>query len=175
MPTVSRTWTVQQQPVRLLINEILASNQQTLNHFGTYPDLVELHNAGTASVNLRGYSLTDDPTRPTKFVFAQDVILPAGGYLTLLADDLTNDGIHLGFSLSRDGESVSLFSPALGPTPGQLVDSVTFGVQIPDFSAGRAGQTRQWALTEPTFGQANRCGADRRSGDAPNQRVAGRE
>ena len=157
VPTVSQTWTVQQQPVRLVINEILANNELAYNHFGTYPDLVELHNAGTASVNLKGYSLTDDPARPAKFVFTQDVVLPAGGYLTLLADSLSSDGIHLGFSLSREGESVSLYAPATELTPRQLIDAVTFGVQIADFSVGRVGQTREWALTEPTFGRANQA------------------
>ncbi len=162
MPTVSQTWTVESRPVHLMISEILADNQ-TVEYLGSRTDLVELHNAGTSSVNLRGYSLTDDPSRPRKFVFQSDVIIPAGGYLTFVADDQPTSGIGLGFSLRREGESLSLFSPMVNQTPGQLIDAVNYGLQIADYSLGRVGSDREWALTEPTFGQPNRAA---RLGDA---------
>ncbi len=156
-PTQSRTWTVGPQPGRVVLNELLASNQSYADGLGFYPDLVELHNPGDSAINLRGYSLTDDPMRPQKFVFSDDLVLPAGGYLTLTAGDGSSSGIHLGFSLRREGESLSLFSPASGPVDGQLIDSITFGWQIGDYSLGRVGPAGAWTLTEPTFGQANRA------------------
>ena len=157
-PTQSRTWTVGPQPGRVVLNELLAANQSYADGLGFYPDLVELRNPGDAAVNLRGYSLTDDPTRPQRFVFSEDRILPAGGYLTLSADDRTSPGIHLGFSLRREGESLMLFAPESEPGDGQQqIDAVTFGWQIGDYSLGRVGPEGEWTLTEPTFGQANRA------------------
>ncbi len=153
-PTVSRTWTVQRQVQQLVINEVLASNQTTLKHFGSDPDLVELYNGSTQPVNLRGYSLTDDPTNPTKFVFEQDEILQPGQYLQLFADSNQTPGIHLGFSLRREGEAVYLYQNGAGQPPVE-VDSIEFGIQLADFSIGRVGPDAQWALTVPTFGAAN--------------------
>ena len=61
-------------------------------------------------------------------------------------------GLHLGFGLSRDGESLSLLDrPANG---GGLIDSVSFGLQIPDLSIGRDSDG-QWTLTTPTLGGPN--------------------
>ena len=39
----------------------------------------------------------------------------------------------------------------------KLLDSVTFGPQIPDLSVGRLSVQGDWTLTVPTFGQANRA------------------
>ena len=161
-PTSSQTFTVQSQIENLLISEVLATNQTTLVNFGSKPDLVELHNAGSSAVNLRGMSLTDDPADPTKFVFDDDLVIQPGDYLSLLADDANTPGLHLGFSLRREGEGVFLYA-APADQPGDLLDSVEFGLQIPDFSIGRVGIDRSWALTEPTFGGPNQLA---RTGDA---------
>ncbi|HUT47313.1 MAG TPA: lamin tail domain-containing protein, partial [Sedimentisphaerales bacterium] len=74
-----------------------------------------------------------------------------GRYLVLYADsDTTSSGIHLGFALNGDGEGVYLYNAG-----GQLLDSIEFGLQLPDLSIGRIGNTGLWTLTVPTFGQAN--------------------
>src|SRR5213079_2373393 len=58
----------------------------------------------------------------------------------------------LGFNLKAGGDDVSLFDNlAKG---GGLIDSVTFGVQLADYSVGRATDGA-WTLCAPTFGQAN--------------------
>ncbi len=164
VPTRSQTWNVQPQLNRLQINEVLATNQQTLNDAGARPDLIELYNGGNSEVALQGLSLTDDPSEPRKFVFDQQTIAP-GDYLTLYADDRGADGIHLGFSLRREGEGVYLFAAAADEQPPALIDSVEFGLQIPDLSIGRVGPDRGWRLTEPTFGAPNQpaltAGSDR--------------
>ncbi len=136
-PTQSASWTVQGNSSRILISEVLANNQETLDYFGARPDAIELHNAGSSSLNLRGWQISDDPNRPDKFVFAQDVLLPAGGYLVLYADDRSTPGTHLDFSLSSEGEGVYLRSPG-----GDLVDSVEFGMQVADRSIARVGPAR---------------------------------
>jgi hypothetical protein len=141
-------------PQGVVINEILASNVQAYDFGGARPDLVELYNRGHEPVNLGGMSITDDPKQPTQFVFPTNTILAPGAYLRLRADAFTGGpDLHLGFALDDDGEGLYLFnSPAAG---GRLVDSVAFGMQIPDLSIGRVGADAHWALTQPTIGAAN--------------------
>ncbi len=162
-PTVSPQWTVVGGRESIVISEVLASNQNVLNDFGARPDLIELFNAGSSSVNLRGMMLSDDPNRPNKFSFDQNLILPAGAYLTLLADDRETPGIHVGFALRSEGEGVYLFRP-----DGEPIDAVEFGMQVTDFSIGRVGPAGQWQLTTPSFGAANTAAL---TGDASLLRI----
>lgn len=72
-------------PDTLRITEFMAVNRQTLaDEEGDYSDWVEIHNAGSAPVSLRGWSLTDDPDQPTRWTFP-DVTLPGGGYQVVFA------------------------------------------------------------------------------------------
>jgi hypothetical protein len=77
-------------------------------------DWLELRNLGSSPVSLAGWSLTDSPNRPDKWVFPADVTLPAGGYLVVLCTsedvDLRAAGgyLHTNFSLSRGGEYLAL-------------------------------------------------------------------
>ncbi|MEY2409869.1 MAG: hypothetical protein QOF48_2539 [Verrucomicrobiota bacterium] len=145
----SRTWTVDTLTSRLRINEILARNDSAFAHDGGFPDAVELHNAGGSSVNLSGWGLTDDPGQPFKYRLPA-VTLGAGQFLVLFADNLTNgSGMHLGFGLDQAGDTLQLFNVATG-----LVDSITFGTQLPDLSIGRKDDG-SWGLTLPTLGSAN--------------------
>jgi hypothetical protein len=141
-------------PQGVVINEILASNVQAYDLGGARPDLVELYNRGHAPVDLAGMSITDDPKVPTRFIFPSGTVLAPGTYLRLRADSLTGGpDLHLGFALDDDGEGLYLFnSPAAG---GTLVDSVAFGMQIPDLSIGRVGADAHGALTQPSIGAAN--------------------
>jgi CotH kinase protein/Lamin Tail Domain/Right handed beta helix region len=137
----------------IVINEVLAYNVQAHNVAGTFPDLVELYNRGTLPVDLGGMSLTDDPAAPMRFVFPADTMIAAGGYLTLIADTQPGAGLRLGFALDNDGEGVYLFDRAAAG--GALVDSLAFGMQIPDYSVGRVGPDTHWALSQPTIGEFN--------------------
>jgi hypothetical protein len=151
--TTSRTWFVDTNLSRLVINEVLARNVAAVPVGGKYPDLVELRNAGAKSVDISDLSLTDDLTQPRKFIFPAGTSIPAGGHLTLVAAGGEAPGqIYLGFSLNDAGEGVFLFDRLAGG--GALVDSVTFGIQLPDLSIGRMADG-QWTLTTPTFGAAN--------------------
>ena len=130
------------------LNEIMADNVSAVNHAGTFPDWIELHNSGGSPVNLTGWSLTDDGNA-RKFVFPNATI-PALGFLTVWCDATTNatPGLHSGFGLSREGESVSLYDAATN-----RVDAISFGLQVSDYSIGRIGAS--WTLTVPTTNAAN--------------------
>ncbi|PTX98450.1 lamin tail domain-containing protein [Opitutus sp. ER46] len=136
----------------LRLNEVLATNTKIALD-GTYPDIIELHNAGTAAVSLAGRSLTDDPATPQKYVFPAGTTIAAGGYLVLYADtNTTGSGLHTGFALDAEGDVVQLYDSD-GTT---LLDTITFGYQISDYSISRTGSSADtWALTVPTAGAAN--------------------
>ncbi len=147
------SWVVDTNLNRLVINEVLARNVSAIPVLGNYPDLIEIHNAGSKSVDLSDMSLTDDPAVPRKFIFPAGTSIAARSYLVLNAAGGEAPGqIYLGFSLNDSGEGVFLHDkPAAG---GALLDSVSFGLQLPDLSIGRlAGGA--WGLTRPTFGSAN--------------------
>ena len=69
----------------IVINEIMASNGNTLeDEDGDSPDWIELFNAGPNKLNLSGYGLSDDSSRPFKWQFTNTVISP-GGFLIVFA------------------------------------------------------------------------------------------
>ncbi len=140
------SWTVDASHPSLVLNELQADSASAA------PDFVEIHNAGGAAVDLAGMGLSDDPTLPFKYVFPAGTILDAAGYLVVFADlEFGLPGLHSGFGLDADGETLSLTSSdGLG-----VVDSITFGMQVPDCSIGRSGAIGSWALNVPTPGAAN--------------------
>ena len=78
-------------------------------------DWIELHNPSPVDVNLAGWTLTDDPLTPNKWVFPA-LTLPAGGYRIVFASGknrtpLTGN-VHTNFRLDALGEYLGLFSPA---------------------------------------------------------------
>ena len=162
--TASHRWTVDTTAQPLRLNEILARNVSAVNHSGTFPDLVELYNAGASSINLNGVRLTDDPLNPNKFVFP-NLTIAAGQHLVLYADSAQNPGIHLGFNLDADGDQLLLFDR--NSRGGTLLDAVSWGPQIADLSIGRVADGG-WALTQPTFGTPN---IPARTGDPRGLRI----
>ncbi|HRQ54203.1 MAG TPA: CotH kinase family protein [Ignavibacteriaceae bacterium] len=130
----------------LFINEFMASNSTTIADpdFNNYADWIEIYNAGSASVNLKNYYITDNLSQPQKFQIQNDFIVEAGGYVLIWADD-ANTGNHANFKLSADGESIGLFDPAV-----QLIDTLTYGLQQTDISFGRfPNGTNAWFKFSP--------------------------
>jgi len=149
--TASRTWTVDSSYWRLVINEILARNESFFEQDGIYPDLVELYYDGPAALDLSGMSVTDDKNDPRKFVFTSGTTIEPSQYMVLYADtNAVGPGIHLGFALNANGEGLYLYDSS-----GVLLDSVEFGLQLPDLSIGRVGYDGNWRLTVPTFAAEN--------------------
>jgi hypothetical protein len=157
--TTSATWTADTSYVppapkpTVRLNEVLAKNATTFTNAGSLPDLIELYNYGSAPVDLSGMGLTDSATSPHKFSFPAGTSLAAGAYLVLYADPASAaPGTHLGFSLKQGGDDVSLFAST--NAGGALLDTVTFGLQLPDLSLGRVADGA-WTLCVPTFGGPN--------------------
>lgn len=138
----------------LTINEFLASNDGAfLDADGDSSDWLEIYSADAVPVNLLGYGLTDDASRPFRWVLP-DVTIPPGGFLLIWASgkDRTTGELHTNFSLDKDGEFIGLYHP-----DGTLIDGFPFDVQIPGVSQGRKpdGGPFQEFFNSPTPGAAN--------------------
>ena len=131
------------------LNELMADNLSAVVNGTTHPDWIELYNAGVSGVDLGGWSLTDGGN-PRKFVFPPGTLLSSGGYLVVWCDSATNTtpGLHTDFALNRDGESIFLYNNSTS-----LVDAVSFGLQVADYSIGRISGS--WELNVPTPNGAN--------------------
>jgi hypothetical protein len=155
---------------QVTINEFMAQNTSTLVDpaDGDFDDWFELHNAGTNTVDLTGFYLTDRLTNSVSAMYRipGGYPIPAGGFLLVWADgetgqnSPTNAGLHASFSLSRNGEQLGLFDPS-----GLLVDGFTFGVQTNDVSLGHfpdGAVPLLYAMQTPSPGSANQLdGANR--------------
>lgn len=80
-----------------------------------FVDWVELENTGSTAVSLNGWSLTDNPDNPDKWVFPDVTIQPNEHKVILCTGlDMTNtvaSYLHTDFNLSAGGEYIGLYSP----------------------------------------------------------------
>ncbi|MCC6231842.1 MAG: CotH kinase family protein, partial [Verrucomicrobiales bacterium] len=149
------------------ITEFQTSNEAGLaDADGDFPDWIEIHNPDGVPVSLAGYSLTDAPTNPQKWVFPA-VTLPAGGYLVVFASGKDRSDpagpLHTDFQLSSTGEYLALLGPdgvtavsAFAPGYPPQLPGESFGI---DPTAAAPG----WAYFRvPTPGAPN--GNGRRAG-----------
>lgn len=139
----------------VLLHEVAARNTGSVTVEGRAPDWIELFNSGSETVDLGGMSLSDNVLKPAKFVFPGGTLLAPQAYLVVWCDAATHaPGLHTGFGLSAQGQTVALFGPAAdGPS---VRDYLSFGLQLPDLTIGRVGGGKgSWQLTHPTPGQAN--------------------
>ncbi len=76
-------------------------------------DWLELYNSSPTSINLKGWSLTDDDSKPDKWIFPE-ISIGADDYLVILCDEQnitsTASGyLNTNFKLAKDGEYLALF------------------------------------------------------------------
>jgi spore coat protein CotH len=118
----------------LVINEFLASNMNAeVDEAGQHEDWIELYNNSNNAISLNGLYLTDDATKPDKWLFPLNTSIPGKGYLIVWADEDQSQGpLHASFKLSADGEFLMLSNGATG-----VIDSLSFGPQIVDSTFGR--------------------------------------
>ena len=131
-PEVGTLETVSSSSVR--ISEFMASNSSAhLCPDGTYCDWIELYNYSSSPVDLTGYGLSDDITKPKKFMF-DGVTIDANSFLVVYSTSVPVEGyICLDFGLSSRGETLILTSPE-----DKIIDMIEFGPQTKNFSMARA-------------------------------------
>jgi hypothetical protein len=136
--TVTNTGPSALQPVT--INEWMADNAGTLGFAdpadGLFQDWFELFNPNTNSVNLGGFSLTDNLSLPEKFRIPSGTVIAPLGFLLVWADNEPEQNgahghLHVNFQLNTDGEAIGLFSPG-----GIAQHIVVFEGQIENVSQG---------------------------------------
>lgn len=118
-------------------------------------DWIELHNNGISAVDLTGWSLTDDPLSPSKWIFPTNTTIAAGGYLIVLANNPDSpiaepSYLHTNFKLSSDGDFIGLFDPS---GAAAYAHSPQYPKQFPNFSYGlnAAQEDVYFAIPSPGF------------------------
>lgn len=137
----------------IVINEVMASNASTAaDENGQFEDWIELYNAGTNSVDLQGWYLSDTPFEPTKWEMPGGTIMAPGTYMIVWADEDQSQGsMHANFKLSGSGESVLLYD-----ADTLLVDHVDFDEQVTDQGYARVPNgSGPFIIQVPTFGANN--------------------
>jgi hypothetical protein len=124
-------------PPGVLISEFMADNKKTLrDEDGDHSDWIELLNAGTSTVNLKGWFLTDTTSNLTRWRFP-NVSLSAKAYLVLFASgkNRTNASatLHTDFKLDKDGGYLAL----LDPNTNMVSEFAAYPAQSADVSYGR--------------------------------------
>ena len=122
-----------QVKAQIVINEFMASNTGSVvdPDFNESADWIELYNAGTLDVNIGGYWLTDNFNSKQKWEIPAGTSINSHGFIIIWADS-RNTGLHTNFNISASGEELAIFNQA-----GNLIDSVSFGLQEPNISMGR--------------------------------------
>ena len=120
------------------ITEFMAANDSGLrDEDGDNSDWIELFNASTGTVNLEGWSLTDDATKLAKWKFPAVTLLPQS-YLLVWAStkNRTNPAapLHTNFKLEKTGEYLGLIykdgftvASAFAPVYPPQQDDIAYG------------------------------------------------
>jgi hypothetical protein len=153
-----------------VINEFLAANQVgIIDEDGDHSDWIEIYNPGQHAINLDGWSLTDNPNQPEKWIFPA-ITLGSHEYLLVFASGKDRkppqpgSELHTGFRLSQKGEFLGLYSIL----DGQFASTPTclggneFPEQFQDVSYGCRRNQESGSVEElahgyltPTPGQPN--------------------
>jgi gliding motility-associated-like protein len=140
-----------------MINEFSCSNVSTLtDNFGDTPDWIEIYNAGSSTVNLDGYYLSDKKSNPTKWAIPAGVSIPAGGYKIIWAsgrNTVAGTNVHTNFKLTQTQPEALVFA---APS-GSIIDSMTLKPTQTNHSRGRTtnGASTWSVFTTPTPNAAN--------------------
>jgi hypothetical protein len=137
-----------------IISEFLASNSDGLRDSdGDSSDWIEIYNPTSASVNLQGWRLTDDPGDLNQWTFPSTVIAP-DDFLVVFASGknraTSGSQLHTNFRLSSDADFLALINPSgvatsqFNPYPKQATN-VSYGVRFestPYLSNGSNARSR---------------------------------
>lgn len=116
---------------QIVINEVMSRNNTTLaDEDGDYSDWIELYNKGTETINLLGYTLSDNGN---EWSFP-NIELIGNSFIVIFAsnkDKFTTE-LHTNFSLKSDGESLLLYD-----NNQNLLDEIESTLIEGDHSFGR--------------------------------------
>lgn len=129
--------TVGISPNDIKINELMSLNSSVVaDEFFEFDDWCELYNSGFYSIDLNGFYLTDDISRPDKYKLPDEIIQVGDHTLYWLDKNTWQGENHAPFKLSSDGEELALFYKS--SNSWELVDYISFESIENDISYGRA-------------------------------------
>ncbi|HLR47390.1 MAG TPA: lamin tail domain-containing protein, partial [Deinococcales bacterium] len=131
----------------VVINEVLTNGSQE-------EDWVEFYNGGGVDVDMKGYVLYDDGGIEKAFTFPAGAVVPAGGYLVLVAKEPGS----FDFGLGKKGDALTLLDAS-----GAVADEVELPALDDDETYGRRSDgTAEWVVfTASTRGASNAGGTVR--------------
>lgn len=150
-------WEVLGIPKPVVINEVVASNDQSLfDEDLDTPDWLELYNPSPISINLEGWTLQD---AAGQWTFPAVSIAP-GEYKVIFASDkdraVAGSELHTNFKLSKEGDSL-LLADGAGFVIDEIGGNVESGLprQLTDVSYGVGSGNAVGYLEITTPGAAN--------------------
>lgn len=142
-----------QRASSLRITEIMTRNESSIvDEYGNRGAWIELYNPSSASVDIKGCYLTDNPNNLKKYripTWCTNTGIVPGGYMILWVDGSSDKGFnHLNFSFDADKENEVFFVD----TDGQTVIN---SVKIPLLESGHSyiatysdDNICSWSITE---------------------------
>lgn len=150
-PVVSSDTEPVQGDTRLYISEALAKNvDSVIDEDGDRSDFCEIYNKSNEAVSLKGWYLSDNPNKLSKWALP-DVILQPGEYLLIFLSgkNKSTGELHASFSLSA-GETLTLYDSATGVYDALTIPETREGVSV---GKDETGATIYFGM--PTPGYAN--------------------
>ncbi len=140
----------------VVINEFLPVNTLIPDQDGQFDDWIELYNNSSSPINMLGYYLSDNTSKPNLWAFP-DTSIAAGGYLIVWADnddDIGQAGLHAHFQLSASGETLLLTHQTT------IIGRTSFDISFVNKSYARLPNGKgEYALQAPSFGISNGNGS----------------
>lgn len=152
---------ISQNPSNVVINEFVSSNSESaFDEDGESSDWIELYNSGTSSVSLEGWGLSDNESKPFKWVFPNVIIKPneylivwASGKDRAPAQGSMVQGIKRQVYLDISGTSISdLTNSSNFPNSPSYVENITNLFEAPIDENDYYGQRMSGLLKAPETG-----------------------
>ena len=102
-------------PETVIINEVSSSNSTFDDEDGDSPDWIELYNNSDSTVDLTGWSISDDSLLPAKWVFPATSLAP-NSYLRIWASDKDRAGSGTYKTLVTKGDTFRYIIPSSNPS-----------------------------------------------------------
>ena len=136
---------------QLVINEIMTSNKGAYADInGNIYDWIELYNGSDEDINLSNYTLSDEESGKSKWIFP-NVTIKSKEYLIIYLSGTNNEGLYANFALKKEGnELLTLKKPN-----GKVVDSVKTESLEKNTTMARNGEGNWLKTSEITPGFDN--------------------
>jgi hypothetical protein len=148
------------------ITEFQAADGLLEDENGDRPDWIEIFNPNAFTLNLAGYTLTDNAALPGQWTLPLANIAP-GGYTVVFASGknraVVGSPLHTNFSLAGSGEYLGLFAPGgalVQQYPATYPEALLFPAQFDRVSYGITGAGATKYFKPATPGAANGAGFD---------------